>query len=178
MDASPNIIFGINTLIRVSILTTFLVVLFKYGSKFATNEIHRKVSDALNLILPSVFDLGGSTLTTAIQSIKVTGVMDRLQKYFGKENPVVITNNKGLFSSAFITVLAICLLTFVSIMLLTKVCGINIDIGVMLRDNIVLFIIVGIIEYIFFMGVTLHYIPFIPSDIMQQVLDTLKQDLK
>lgn len=183
VTASSNIIFGVNALLHVFILTTFLVVFYKfYVTKLETDAIHKQLRNMLNKTLPDMFASADSAsdqkFKTAVQKMKESGILDKLQQLYAENDPTVTTYNSWLFTSAFITILGLFLLLFVAVFLLTTICGLDIHFGAIVRENIVLFIAIGLAEFLFFTKIALHFVPAAPSYMTQQLTDTLQKEFK
>ena len=95
------------------------------------------------------------------------------------DGPTPYTKERNLlvkFSAGFIVLFMIGVL-FTIIFTLYIGCDRGINISHILIENIVIFVCVGIVEYIFFTKVALHYIPTTPSLLIKTVIETLKKQL-
>lgn len=181
MDAPPNIIFGVNALLHVLILTTFLVVFFKYYvTKLEKAAIQHELEKAIKNELPAVFrqadSASGNAFKAAVQGMKSSGLFDTMKNTYAMEDPEVTIHNKGLFTSSFIVIIALFLLTALAVFILYKVSNLDIHFLSLLRENAILFIGIGIAEFMFFTKIALHYIPAPPSYMSQQFINTLKTE--
>jgi len=179
-DVSPNFIFGVNALLHVFILTTFLVVFYKLVvTKLETKAIDNQLRSALNKSLPGMFVLldasSGNTLKPALQSLKSNGALGKLQLLYSTPDPSTTSYNSWLFRCAFVVVGALFLLVL-TVILLTQLFNININLTAILRENAVLFLAIGLVELGFFLKIALKYVPAAPSFLSQQVIDSLQDE--
>jgi len=65
----------------------------------------------------------------------------------------------------------------VTVVLVSVVGGIEVGWAALARENVVLFVAIGVVELIFFLKIALKFVPAPPSYMNQQVIDTLKEHL-
>jgi len=180
-DASPNFLFGFNALMHVFILTTFLVIFYKLVvTKLETSAIDSQLTHALNKSLPDMFvqldTASDNTLKPILQTLKTNGTLGNLQTLYAMPDPATTSYNSWLFTSAFIVIGALFMLVM-TVILLTWLFDVNINLAAVLRENTALFIAIGVVELVFFLKIALKYVPAPPSYLNQQVVDTIKSDL-
>lgn len=97
----------------------------------------------------------------------------RLQKYYEGESETNIIYNKGLITNL-ATVIGFLLISIITIYFIFKnSCGKCPKIFTLIGENLILFSVIGIIEYIFFIKFASKYIPIKPSLIIKTVNESL-----
>ena len=97
----------------------------------------------------------------------------RLQKYYEGESETNIIYNKGLITNL-ATVIGFLLISIITIyFIFKKSCGKCPKIFTLIGENLILFSVIGIIEYIFFIKFASKYIPIKPSLIIKTVNESL-----
>lgn len=180
--ASPNTIFGVNALLHVFILTAFLVVFYKvFVTKLETEAIHGELKKMLDKTLPDMFDKAEAatgTFKSAVQNMQSSGLLDKMDEATSKEDPQVTSYNNWLFVSSFLVILGLFVLLVATVILLTSICGLDIHFAAIIRENIVLFMAIGIAEFLFFTRIALHFVPASPSYMTQQLTTSLQNQFK
>lgn len=168
----------INVIIHMIILFIILSGLFwlfiaKKSSEALTKEINQnvdKVFEKLNL---------SPTDKTAIHKYvnDNKSLLDILEKQYHQPDPIVTKNNNWLkiFN---ITSLAILVVTLVVVLtVLSLSCSMCIPIWHILKENLILFTFVGIIEGLFFYYIAMHYVPVTPSIAVNAFIDRVNDKL-
>jgi hypothetical protein len=165
----------IHVFILASILSIFfLLVIVPIEKSELNNEVHNNIKDSLKPIINQV--------ETKILQIDSFGVgadkkseefIKRLHKYYEGENEVNKTYNEGLVTSLIIVLLFLLTGIIVIYFAYKNSCGKCPPIFSMIGENLLLFAIIGIIEYLFFIEIASKYIPVKPSLIIDTVNSSL-----
>lgn len=171
-----NVNFFINAIVHVFILLTILsVFFFVYVSQLAKNKFHSELSDVVD-----------DNLNPALQKADKDGYIKQLlqsmgpnlsqaAEYFNKENDATTIENKWLMYTTIIIIVGLLLLTIAILAIIKLFCH-KIPFTAILRENIILFTLVGTVEVLFFLYIAKNFVPTKPSLVMQTVVDTLKKD--
>jgi hypothetical protein len=180
----------LDILIHVFILTSilsifFIVVIVPIEKNELNNEVNKNIEDGVKHIIDemkSTKDTNKSSLQFLIKLATGEDVsvdkasnefVQRLKSYYSGENEVNETYNKGLVLNL-ITVIGFLLISIIAIYFIFKSsCGKCPKIFTLIGENLLLFTIIGIIEYIFFIKFASKYIPIKPSLIIKTVNESL-----
>jgi hypothetical protein len=167
---------GLNTLLHIFILLLFLTLFFEFIlSKTIINAFNGEISPYISSIVPSKLDdlnkKSGGKLCTGLKNYDLA----HLEKVYDKPFPEVERNNKYvLFMAVGLSLFSIFL--FISMyIVITKTCKIKASLGDILLENIIIFILVGAIEFGFFKFIISKYIPVPPSVMINSVVSDLKE---
>ena len=154
----------IHIFILASILSVFfLFVIVPIEKNELNNQVNSNIEDGLKTIMQQIKKSG------LIAKSDTKEFLNRIQTYYSGESEVNNTYNEGIISSLLI-VLGFILFSIVSVYLIYKQsCGRCPHIGSLIGENILLFLIIGIIEYIFFIKIASTYIPVKPTLIKETV---------
>ena len=185
----------LDILIHVFILTSilsifFIVVIVPIEKNELNNEVNKNIEDGVKHIInqlkqqtnetKTTFELligfmTGNTSTEIDSSLNnmSNDFIQRLKTHYSGENEVNTTYNKGLVLNL-ITVIGFLLISIIAIYCIYKSsCGKCPKIFTLIGENLLLFTIIGIIEYIFFIKFASKYIPIKPSLIIKTVNESL-----
>lgn len=169
---------GMDIGIHVFILFTFLSIFFVfYVSKLAKSalsselkdNIDKTVSDKLNSINPMYKPI----VKQALNKIP----FEELKQNYIEENENVALNNQWLFRMIVIIDVFLLSLIVLSNIILYKSCNQNVPLKHILTINGIIFLFVGIVEYLFFTNVAVKYVPTEPSLIITSTLNSLKKHI-
>lgn len=169
----------INVLVHVLILFSILSLLFWFViSKLETKTITNEVEDSIDTIFDSYYQKLEPTqkmqLKTLVDSNKET--LQTMEAVYSEPDKVNTTKNQWLL---YVNILYICLLFFIIVSVVITLwisCSKPPILGI-LKENIILFVFIGIIEVLFFLNVAVKYIPVKPSFMSQVSLETVKNSL-
>ena len=147
--------FFYSVYLHIFLLFCFLTIFFwlvisKTEAKTLNNEIVSGVKEGLKNIHIS-------------DQIFTDNGVNYLKKYYEGQDSTVVRNNKNLlqFNIVFIIML---LIGFIACIFVRYVfCGKNINWFEVIGENIIILLIVGGIEYYFFMNIASKYVPIMPS---------------
>lgn len=160
--------FFYSVYLHIFLLFCFLTIFFwliisKTEAKTLNNEIVSGITEGLKNVRISnqIFTSNGE---------------DYLIKFYEGQNSTVARNNKNLlqFNIAFIVMLLVGLLACIFVRYI--ICGKNINWLEVIGENIIILLIVGGIEYYFFMNIASKYVPIMPSylpNVVKKKIDNL-----
>jgi hypothetical protein len=164
--------FFINAIVHVFILLTIIsAFFFIYVSQLASSKFHDELEDVMN-----------DNLEPALQNADKKGYIKNILKginlsqaaqYFNKENEATTIQNRWLMQAT-IGIIIMLMLTMIIVLFITKLFCKKIPFGSILRENIILFALIGSVEIIFFLYIAKNFIPTKPSLVMQTVVNSLK----
>ena len=104
--------------------------------------------------------------------------IEKLKKIYKNPDPVIAVRNNNLFNTIlFINIF--CWLIYITIVLvLQNGCDTKIDMKGMIIENLIMFIFIGIVEYLFFTRIAIKYVPVKPSFITSQLFTKIKNSLE
>lgn len=148
-----NLFFSIY--LHVTLLFIFLTIFFwtvisKTESDSINKEINNNIKDGLKN-----FHISNNIFTDKS--------LDYMKKYYQGQDDTVTRNNNQLleFNIAFIVILIIGLIGCIFVRYV--ICSKNFDIWEVILENILILILVGAIEFYFFMNIASKYVPVLPS---------------
>ncbi len=175
-------ILSVNALFHSAILFTFLSAFYMfYGSKLetqATNEKFAKLTSVnLKEILEKANDETDGELKIGMEILDP--VWDILERDYRGADPTVTTYNSWLFRtstmlSAFMLVSLVMILIVLSFSCGQCTAGFFWDI---IKENVVIFTIVGGVEYLFFKNVATKMIPAPPSLMVDEVVSGIRDGI-
>jgi hypothetical protein len=170
---------SINVLVHILILFSILSLLFWFViSKLETKTITNEVEDSIDTVFDSYYRKLDSAqkiqLKNLVDSNKET--LQTMEAVYSEPDKVNATKNQWLL---YVNILYICLLflVLVSIVIVLRLSCSSPPILGILKENIILFVFIGIIEVLFFLNVAVKYIPVKPSFMSQVSLETVKNSL-
>ena len=171
-----------NILLHLFILFIILTCIFwfvitKVEKTAISKEIKRNVNNAFTEIRKNIKDENKEILKKSIETANPS--LNILKNIYSKPDQMVVNSNKWLLESNIL----FCIIIFVTIitMLLTIffVCKMtNFPFLYILKENLVLFLIIGCVEIYFFLSIGMKYIPTKPSAIVNNFLEDIKNNLK
>ena len=171
-----------NILLHFFILFVILTCIFwfviaKVETTAISKEIKRNINHAFIDIKKNIKEENKEILKKTIETSKPA--LNILKNIYSDPDQVVINSNKWLLESNIL----FCIIIFVIIltMLLTMlfVCKItDFPFLYILKENLILFLLIGCFEIYFFLNVGMKYIPTEPSAIINNFLGDIKNNLK
>lgn len=162
----------IDIYIHIIILLIILSIAFwKIISKTEVKSIQGEVKNQISNVLSKNVATGQTK--TAMSSIPY----DKLLKiYNGKPSKNIEDHNNSLLRLN-ITIICVLIITFVILWTVLSInCGKCIPVGKIFIENIGLFVLIGVIEVLFFINIASKYVPVKPSFMVNTVLNHFKQD--
>ncbi len=181
----------IHVFILASILSIFfLLVIVPLEKSELGNEVNKNIGDGAKHIIDQIKSdynqdktsaeilisiITGESIVKIDDSLKSfnTDFVKRLETYYKDEDPVNTTYNNGLVTPLAIVITFILIMIIVIYYIYKNSCGKCPKIFTLVGENLLLFSIIGIIEYMFFTKFASNYIPIKPSLIIQTVNESL-----
>ncbi len=166
MEHYINLFFSVY--LHIFLLFSFLTIFFWVViSKTETRTINNEIVSGIDKNLKNIH---------ISSDLFKDDAANYIQKYYQGENSVVKRNNDKLltFNIAFIILLLIGFLTGIFVRYI--LCGKGINWTEVILENIIILVLVGGIEYYFFMNIASKYVPVLPSylpNVVQSEFDKL-----
>lgn len=189
---SENIKIVLNGVLHVLILFAFLTVLYfvviePLEKKSFEDEITDQVNDVIKDELESVknkLDSDSLDELTNIINYNYTEengekvyIIDNIISKYDQESEDIKEHNKWIKRLSISIILVITIYLMFYIFTLSKTCNKNTEISYFIKENIITFAIVGIIEFLFFTQIAFKYIPAPPSLLVSTLLETFKKEI-
>ena len=175
MDASKQIGSIADVLIHVIILFSFLsIFFFMYISKLESDAFKNELGDMISKQVNSLLDKNPDIKTTPEMSM----IIRRFMEKYNTETRGTLERNIMLKFLAVFTVLVLLGIVLTIVLTVSLECHEKINITSIVLQNVVVFIFIGIVEYMFFTNVAAKYIPVMPSLMSTTILNTLKSEMK
>lgn len=114
-----------------------------------------------------------SKLATYIKLLPV----ERLMKKYEKPSEYVVAHNGWVKRSAIGVASVGVIMLIVVILLLNYSCGQKVDIVSIIKENVIVFVFVGVVEYLFFTNIAIKFIPAPPSLLVKTLIEKFKESL-
>ena len=171
IDLSTNVI--LHALILFLILSLlFWLYISKISSEAITNEVNDNIDKAFTTYKASLTQEQLMTIRTYVKNNPK--IFTILQNIYSQPDAVQQTNNQWLqvFNISWITLLIVALCILLITLYLS--CSVCVPIVHMIKENLVLFALIGVVEFLFFTKIALKYIPAPPSLIITSFLNRLQ----
>ena len=150
------------------VITVLSLAFWLFLSKIETKSLQGEVKDQLGKIIDNF-----NPTDTTKKTLKLVDYDEILKLYNGKPSREIIDYNDSLLKFNIIIIITL-LLSFIMIWVVLKInCGKEVPVGKIFLENIGLFILVGLIEVLFFKEIATKFIPVEPSFIMKTVKDNI-----
>lgn len=161
------------------------VIIFVFWTAFYTFYVYNLSNNAFENEISGVIDssLGGAIdMLTPIQKANAGLVLSKIPlnnliRSTSEPDKSKTLNNKWIKIMAFVLSIISILMWIGSIFILSKSCNKCIPLTHIIFENVVVFICVGVIEYIFFTHVASHFVPAPPSLLVSSFLERFKASL-
>lgn len=170
---------AVNAVTHVFILFTALTVLFVLViSKTETDAIEGEILGALTTHLSNTLAEGNRKSSGKLKEFLAPTVpaISTVELSVQGDDEATVNYNNGLFQNAYL----VCglFLTIIITMIVTMRYGADLHLTrvflLIIAANIVLFMIIGAIEFTFFKKVAIHYVPVRPSFLTEHVIGSIK----
>ena len=165
----------VNILLHVLILFTILSVIFwlvisKVESKGITDELNNNINKYLDTFKDD------SDMKTF--SNNFSEPLDVLENMYSDPDEVTESNNAWLFKANILYILILVVIIVSILLTMRYTCGIK-DFPILhiLKENMVIFLFIGIVEVWFFLNIGMKFIPTKPSMIVNNVKTNLSSKL-
>jgi len=169
--------FTANVSLHVLLLFTVLSLLFikiisKIESKTINSELTDIISDTIKNNYEKLDPEQQKLLSASIKHIDFKNIIE----LYSTEDTTRKLNNKDIFRSIYISIILLFTMLILILVISKKLCN-NIPIKHMISENIIIFAVVCVIEYMFFKNIIMNYVPVKPSFMMQYMVNKVKSVL-
>jgi hypothetical protein len=173
LDYKINIIsdLGVHALILFTFLTSFFLL---YVSKLSVNELKEQLSNLIENDLGQMIRENKNKHKNLLEGPLNMLPYKKLKEYYSKKDPFQEMNNSWLKESLIITNLSLFIIVIGSIFLISYICSLKVDIMELIQINVLTFLGIGIVEYLFFTRVALNYVPTPPSLLLDTIINNTK----
>ena len=171
-----NLNFFINSIVHVFILLTILAsFFFIYVSNLAKNNFHSELADVVNDNLGPVLQKADKDqyIKKLLQNMEPT--LSQSIEYFNTDSQATTIQNKWLMYSTIGIIFGL-VLTMIIILIIIKIFCRKIPFWSIIKENMILFSLIGTVEVVFFLFIAKNFVPTKPSLVLQTVLNTIKKD--
>ena len=169
--------FAANISVHVLFLFAILSVLFiKIISKLETDTINDELSNIISESVENNFDkLKPEQQFVIHEGIKHIDFKNMITLY-DREDTARRLNNDGIYKSIYVALALLAVILVIILLISKKLCN-DVPISFILKENIIIFIGVGIVEYMFFKHIILKYVPVKPSFMMDYMVKKIQSVL-
>ena len=174
---------GINGIFHVLILFTFLTILFftivlslekAAFENEITKEINSSVKNMVSKIQPTDKEQISNIVNKSVNEDGQSSLDIAIDKY-SKPSEFIVEHNKWVKITAVSVILGVFVFLLSILIVLSYSCGKCIGLSNIIKENIITFIFVGIVEYLFFTHIAFKYVPAPPSTMVTTIIDTFKK---
>jgi hypothetical protein len=183
---NDNFNLGVDIFLHILILFTFLTIFFfAYISNLEKQNLDKVTDDLINGNVDKTLDFVNDWQNNINDNIlpknsldigwkDLDNVADDLVKNYDKENIEIKNNNDSLYRGSIITISVLFIIFIIVVIMLKFVYKYDIDLKHIVIMNFIVFLLVGIVEFIFFNYVASQYIPVTPDEITNTLVDNIK----
>jgi hypothetical protein len=162
---------GVHALILFTFLTSFFLM---YVSKLSVEELKGQLNNIIENDLGQMIRENKEKYKELLSQPLNMIPYNKLKTYYSKEDPFQKMNNSWLKESLLITNFGLFIIVIGSIFLISNICTLKIDIMDLIKINVLTFLGIGIVEYLFFTRVALNYVPTPPSLLLDTIIRNTK----
>ena len=161
--------------VHALILFVFLSIFFTfYVSKMTTTEMNNQIGGLIDTNLTNVLEEANQDYGMNFSSTLQTLPLETLSESYNKPSLLQTTSNSWLNRDLLICNIALFVIVAGSMVLVKKICGLDLDVKEVLKLNAFIFTFIGIVEYMFFTKVALKYIPAPPSLMITSIITNIQ----
>ncbi len=178
-NITPNKInFTVNIAVHITILFAFLSVFFIfYVSKITqstlNNELKSNITNGINNSLNKLDIPTNRKIKEVLNSLP----LNTLEKIYSNPDPIVQKQDNWLFFTVLIINIFMVFSIILTYVILRYSCNMCIPIQHIIAENLAIFGIIGVVEYLFFTRIALKFVPAPPSLLITSMFDSLKKYL-
>ena len=159
---------------HVWILFLFLTILFfKYISRQEKTSITNELDSAIDKYVPEILNSINTTIPKNVVNWKKVKEIAKTLKKKGVD-PDIKTHNKILIRDAILVIIILFMILIGSSLYFKFYKKYDIDFKYIIISTIIIALLSGIIEVLFFLNIALKYIPVTSSDMISYVIDRIK----
>ena len=167
----------LNVLLHVFLLFLILRTFFYHVVREAEQaalqrQLRHSIQSTLGGALPKIDASLHGSLCEAIHRHR--GTLDALDRFYSRPSPVTHVYNAWLSTATLLVALALGLLFVAVYTSLRLACGYEGELLPLIAQNVIIFLVVGALEFLFFRDVASQYIPVMPSYLYGEVVRSLQ----
>lgn len=169
---------SVNCVLHACILFTIIGgFYFLFVSKIAANGFKSTIQKQIDNIFKPLENRNLEQIKKYIKPNEQ--VLDKIIDLYDKPTETTKTQNDWI-KRVYLLVIVFLLFIVILIVSLFKIfChNVHVDIGHIIFENIVFFMLVGCVEIMFFLKIGMHYIPSKPSLLLTTILDSMKKSFE
>ena len=177
---SSHMFLIINIVLHIFILYSFISLFFmlyvsKTEKKAFNNEFSDIITENLTEALQTADKDSGGQLKTVLQGLGPA--LQSLANIYSAPSPEVTTYNQWLFRSSFYIMFSILFTFGLMVAMLKYSCGTCMPLSHLIKENLIVFAVIGMAEYLFFTRIAANFVPVPPSLLVSTLIQQLKTDL-
>jgi ABC-type multidrug transport system fused ATPase/permease subunit len=170
----------LNITLHILILYSFLTVFFvfyvsKAETQAFTDEFRNIIDENLTEALKKADVDAQGQVKKSLQDIQP--LLQGLHNVYSKPSQINVNNNKWLFTMAYGIIFVLLLAFTIMVATLKYSCNTCIPLSHLLKENLLVFVVIGIAEFLFFTRIASKFIPVPPSLLITSLVDRVKQNL-
>ena len=172
MISQENAHHSVNIAIHMWILFTFLTIFFfTFISKTERKAVKSELSEVIKNDFPIALNSLDKVAGNYIQWNKINDMAEKIKTRYKGKDPLIEQHNNKLLKTAIIICGAFLLIIIGVIMYFTLYKKYDIGIKEIISENLLIAVLVGIVEAVFFLYVALEFIPVTTSDLVTDFID-------
>jgi len=154
----------------IIISSVYLLYSKKLTEKYVNDGLNTIVNNAINKKINN-FDLPTRTI---IQEQLKNIQLEQIKKIYAKPDDEYVTNNKWVVHGIYAIIITFIIIILIASLISKQYCS-KIHFADILKENVVIFFFIGLIEFMFFYYAILHYIPYSPSYVNNLFISHINQ---
>jgi hypothetical protein len=174
---------SLNIGLHVFILFTFLIIFFftftaQLEKDIINSELKSFIKDNVKNTMTNIDSLDKDiNQKSTIDWEKINNLAAKIDKASVTDSPSIAKNNKKLLILGIVSIITIFFILTIAYIIFKFYFKLDINLKKIFIENLVLFSVIGVIEYLFFTKVSVKYIPVTPDFVVLTVLDRIKLNI-
>ena len=179
-NVTSNISLGLNITFHIFILFVFLSVLYftviaPLSKKAFQHELDKQIKISEASLMHQLSDSNRKYITDLVQTNKT--YVDRLKDSYSVTSDIVKERNSWIKISSYSISGCLLVIIILGISIVNYTCDRKLPIKDILIENIISFVLIGIVEFLFFTKIAFKYIPVPPSQLTKTLIESFKDNL-
>jgi len=146
--------------------------------KSFNSEIENNIKPSLSKVIKKIPEDVRKEISKAINTeIDDKTIIDKLIEKYSKTDKLKAEHNKWVKITSISVISIIFFGLILSLIIIKHGCNKEVGIFHILKENIITFLFVGIVEYLFFMTIASKFVPAPPSLLVNSLFETFKKKL-
>ena len=173
----------LNGFVHILILFLFLTLLYfivisPLIEKSFNSEIENNIKPPLSKSIKKIPESVRKDISEALDvKIDDKKVIDKLIEKYSETDKIKVEHNRWVKITSITVISIIFLGLLISVIVIKNGCNKEVGIFDIVKENIITFFFIGIVEYLFFMKIASKFVPAPPSLLVNSLLDTFKNKL-